>query len=312
MRRLALLLALVLFAAVGGVEAASFSTSNIDFLGRGRSVGLLAVPGTLDNLFWNSSGLGARESVRPTVFAGFMDYLVGTRGGAVGFASRRGDRWGYGPYITYLSIGSQPVTTWDNPVGGRDGNFSFNEIAGGISAGAEALPYLWVGGGLKFVRSSLVDDASTAACFDVSGTVRIFGDSTSEATSGFVCAVARDIELKTWDDGEDAGEPPTNVEVGLALRALEGKALLGCSFSEERLGAREIRIGASGLLSKEFEARVGYRRRFGTGSDASIDAGWQRGLVAGFSVSLGKFWVDYTYEDASPLDSVHRVAVRAD
>jgi hypothetical protein len=241
-----------------------------------------------------------------------MDYLVGTRGVAVGFVSRQNTRWGYGPYLTYLGLGSIPVTTWDNPLGGRDGDFSFSEIAAGIGAGAEALPYLWLGGGLKFVRSSLVNDAITAACLDLSGTARIFGGSTAGATSGFVCAVARDIGLMTWDDTGEAGDPPTNVEVGAAVRTLDGKALLGCSFLEERGGGRDVRFGVSGLLSEEFEARLGYRRRLGTGSDSSIDSGWQRGLVAGFSVSLGKFWVDYTYEDASPLDSIHRLAVRVD
>lgn len=299
----------IVLATSAGSEAATFSSANIDFLGRGRSCGLVAVPGTLDNIFWNPSGLGGLVSSDPTVFAGFMDYLAGIRGGAVGFASGGKGNWGYGPYVTYLSLGSIPVTTFDSPVGGRDGNFSYNEIAGGLATGAKVLPYLWLGGGLKVVRSSLVETASTVACFDVSGTLRLFG-SGGASTSGYACVVGRDIELKAW--GEEEGEPPTNLEIGLAVGILEGKALVGGSFSEERRGEREVRVGASGLLSKEFEARIGYRRRFGTGSDSSIDSGWQRGLVTGFSVSLGKFWVDYTYEDASPLDAIHRLAVRAD
>jgi hypothetical protein len=79
-----------------------------------------------------------------------------------------------------------------------------------------------------------------------------------------------------------------------------------------RSGRREARFGLAAMLSREFEARLGWRRRVGEGSDAAFGFPWQRGLNAGFGVYLGKFWVDYTYEDASPLDAVHRFALRAD
>jgi hypothetical protein len=56
--------------------------------------------------------------------------------------------------------------------------------------------------------------------------------------------------------------------------------------------------------------RLGYRRRTGAISDSANDLPWERGLSAGFGVGFGRIWVDYTYEDASPLDNIHRFGIR--
>ena len=104
---------------------------------------------------------------------------------------------------------------------------------------------------------------------------------------------------------------PTGTEIGLAAESAWGQRG-GVSVLMGKDGEREVRLGMAASLSSEFEIRLGWRRRVGTGSDETYGFAWQRGLVAGFGVSLGRFWVDYTYEDASPLDAIHRFALRAD
>jgi hypothetical protein len=75
-------------------------------------------------------------------------------------------------------------------------------------------------------------------------------------------------------------------------------------------GRREIRAGVAASPAEDFEVRIGYRRRVGAFSDSGSDLPWERGLSAGFGVGLGRVWVDYSYEDASPLDNVHRFGIR--
>jgi hypothetical protein len=295
----------------GYCHAATFSSANIDFLGRGRACGLVASPGDFDNMLANPSLLGRYRSERSSIFAAFMDYIGGLRGGALGYGARGGQRWGYGTYVTYLTSGSIPLATWDDPVGGSGEDFSYTELGGGFLCGVEVSPYLLLGGSVKVIREALDDDASTAAICDLGGTVRIHGFQGGAGHAVYACILGRNVVRSAWNTESD--EPAPGLEIGLALDLSNrsgGRFSTGCSFSAANHGIRQLSVGLSGLISDEFGARIGYKRQVGTSSDASYGFPWQRGLIAGFSVSLGKFWVDYAYEDASPLDNIHRIGLR--
>jgi hypothetical protein len=299
----------LLVVAAGSAGAATFSCLNLDLLGSGGALqGLMARPGGIDNALWNPSGLAGLETSRGVGFAGYTDYLAGTRGATAGYAWSARPGRGFGAYVSYLSAGTIPLSTWSDPVGG-DQSFSYGEVVAGFSGGGGIGRHLRVGAGLKVDRENLDDVAAAGAFLDLSASVRLAGSSvTSRGLEAYLCAAARNITLGKWGPGAEAA--PVNTEFGLAA-VLPPGVCAGASFLACGEGKREMRVGLATLLSGEFEARLGWRRRIGTGSDSAYGLPWQRGLTAGFGVGLGKFWVDYTYEDASPLDGIHRFGLRA-
>jgi hypothetical protein len=294
------LIGLVL-ALAGQARASGFAAVNLDFLGRGRACGLAGAPGRLDNVFWNPSGLAWRAAPGGYAFAGYMDYLAGLKGGVAGYMGGGADNRAWGLYTAYLSAGSLTVTSWDDPTGGRGETFGYGELAGGLAEGIRVLPWLAVGGALKAAREGMDDEVATALLADL-------GITTKLGAGGHACIAARNLAIGTW--GATAGEAPTEVEVGVGLEAVDGKVWGGCSVVSGRGGQREALVGLAALMSEEFEARIGYKQRIGSDLDRSLGFPWHRGLIAGFSVCFGQFWVDYTYEDATPLDSIHRLALR--
>jgi hypothetical protein len=119
--------------------------------------------------------------------------------------------------------------------------------------------------------------------------------------------IARNMVLARW--GYERGDLPGNSEIGVALEFPGGGLEVGCSFYFAERGRREVRSGVRTRLSEDFEVRVGYRRRTGLISDHANDLPWERGLLAGFGLAFGPVRLDYTFEDASPLDNIHRFAV---
>lgn len=304
-------IAAALLVSWGDGWSAAFSLASIDFAGRGRSCGLLASNDDVDNMPANPSVLGRYRWDGSSAFAAFMDYIGGLRGGAVGYGAQGGERWGYGTYLIYLTSGSIPLSTWDDPAGGSGDDFAYSEIGGGFACGVEVAPRVLLGAGGKVIREALDDNASTFASCDLGGTVRVYGreDGASGAShAAYACVVGRNAVGGAWNTATD--KPSASIEVGMALDLWGGKASAGCSFLAAEHGRRQAVVGLSGMLSNEFEARVGYKRNVGKFSDASYDLPAVRGLVTGFSVLLGKFWIDYTYEDSSPLDNIHRVGLR--
>jgi hypothetical protein len=302
-------IALVAIAAPGLCLSAGFSATNIDFLGRGGGTsGLVARVDDVDNVLWNASGLGFGS--QPAVFAGFMDYLVGVRGGSAGYVGRPARNWGCGIWFSYLSSGALGRTGFDDPTGGEGGTFKHTELVTGLSGGGLVLPYLSLGGAIKLGRQELDDFSSTGLFGDLSVTFKAYSPDPGHRSRPrvYTSYIARNLSFAIWE--EDGQEPPVNSEVALALDFPSRRTAAGLSFYFGRDGRREIRGGLETGLSEEFVFRIGYRRRTGRMSDGASGLPWERGLTAGFSVIFGPVWVDYTYEDASPLDNIHRFGLR--
>ncbi len=296
-------------------HASAFSSTNIDFLGRGGGTfGLVARTGDIDNVVWNASGLA--RSAESQGFAAYMDYLVQTRGGIAGYAGRHGEGLGYGLYMTYLSTGSVQRTAWDDPTG-SGGEFTHGELVLGLSGGAGVASFLSLGGGFKAARQS-TDDVTAGGMFaDLSATARIYpiggpgrgSDGYRSDYRVYSALVGRNLKILRW--GDEGGSPPANLELGFALEAPGDafKAGLSLYFAEE--SRRQIRAGLAVRPVEDFELRAGYRRRTGHLSDSANDLPWERGLSAGFSVGFDRVWVDYSFEDSSPLDNIHRFGIRS-
>jgi hypothetical protein len=308
----------LLFAVLGGTmwvwsadcEASTLSAINLDFLGRGGgTAGLAARTGDPDNLYWNASALAFGSG--QTGFAGYMDYLVGVQGGTAGYMKSVSGGLGYGLWISYLSSGSMTRTGFDDPTGQKGETFGDTELVSGLCVGRRVLPYLSLGAGLKVARQDL-DDFSTSGLFgDLSMTFKAYSPDpkTSSLPGIYTSYVVRNVEMARWEDV--SGEVPVNSEIGVALDFGDPDVVSGLSFYFADKGRREIRWGLEIALSEEFEVRLGYRRRTGHVSDDSGNLPWERGLTAGFGLGFGPLRIDYTFEDASPLDNIHRFALRS-
>lgn len=307
---------MLFFALLGGIvsgwmghcEASTLSALNLDFLGRGGgTAGLAARTGDPDNLYWNASALAFRSG--QTGFAGYMDYLVGVQGGTAGYMKSVSRGMGYGLWVSYLSSGSITRTGFDDPTGQRGETFGHTELVSGLSAGRRILPYFSLGISLKIARQDL-DDFSTSGLFgDLSMTFKAYSPDpeTSSLPRVYTSYVLRNVEMARWED--ESGGVPGNSEMGVALDFPDPDMVSGLSLYFADKGRREIRWGVEMALSDEFEVRLGYRRRTGHSSDASADFSWERGLMAGFGLGFGPVRLDYTFEDASPLDNIHRFAL---
>ncbi len=302
------LVAAVLLTVVSASGASTLSVLNLDFLGRGGgTAGLAARLDDPDNVCWNPSALAFGTG--STVFAGYMDYLVGVKGGTAGYMGKTGRGYGYGVWASYLSSGSLIRTGFDDPIGGRGETFKHSELMTGVAAGTGLLPYLSVGAAVKLARQDL-DDFSTSGLFgDLSVTFKAYmpDPEVSSHPGIYTSYIVRNIEVTRW--GEDEGDLPGNSEVGVALEFPGSAVVAGFSLYFGGSGRREIRWGLEVDLSREFEVRLGYRRRMGRMSDQANDLPWERGLTAGFGLGFGPLRLDYTYEDASPLDNIHRFSI---
>jgi hypothetical protein len=290
-------------------QASSYSVLNIDFLGRGGGThGLVARTGDVDNVVWNPSGLARHGG--DAGFASYMDYLVGVKGGTAGY---RGS-WrsaGYGVYMSYLSSGTLTRTVWEDPTGGLGTTFTHTEVILGFAQGVDLTPNLAFGSAIKLSRLD-VEDASASGAFGdlgISFRTQPWQSTGAPGTSVQATFITRNLTLAR--SGDKPGDAPLNAEVGVALQAPAGRLTAGISFYMGRDDRREMRAGFSAKLSNEFEVRLGYRRRLGPMGDGAADLPWQRGLLGGFGVGFGSVWIDYAFEDATPLDGIHRFGLRA-
>jgi hypothetical protein len=290
-------------------SASPFSALNIDFLGRGGGTyGMIANAGEVDNVVWNGSGLGFSDS--SVAMVGYMDYLVTVGGGTAAYMGV-GRGFGYGIHVSYLSSDTYSKTAMNDQIGQLGDTFKYGEFVLGMSGGVRLRPYASVGAGLKFVRYDLDYDEGSGLAADLGATARVYslGGAGRPRGAVYVSFVTRNLALGTWQD--EKSDIPRNSEGGIAIRFPGGRFSAGTSYYNGVDGRHEIRFGMSAMPTAEFEVRVGYRRRVGRFSDAANDFPWERGITGGFGIGFGALWIDYTYEDTSPLDGIHRFAVRA-
>lgn len=303
------ILAILVTTAVPGVcMPSSFAAANIGMLpGAAPTQAYVSEVPDLNDFWWNPAGLGYLGRVE--VSGGYMDYLTTLKGGLAGFGAPARRGLGYDLYLSYLSTGQVDKTDFDDPTGGSGETFSFGELVGGLSAGMKVYEAISAGASLKFAREQLDSDFKTGVLADLGASFRVYRRGTwpAEGMALYVAAVGKNLLIAS-DGGE--GQTPASLEASVSL-AGAGKTAFsgGLSFYMGQRGVREVRAGLVGLISREFRARLGYRRRIGENSDASAGFSWVRGLTAGFGVRFGNVWLDYTYEDSSPLDSIHRFGV---
>jgi hypothetical protein len=307
-RSLQILVILGILAPPSVCSASSFAAANIGMLpGAAPTQAYVSEIADLNDFWWNPAGLGFLGRVE--VSGGYMDYLTSLKGGLAGFGAPTRRGFGYDLYLSYLSTGQVDRTDFDDPTGGGGETFSFGELVGGFAGGMRLHETFSVGLGLKFAREQLDSDFKTGVLADAGLAFRFAGtgDWPDGGLAAYLSAVGRNLVIA--EDG-DGGGSPAGFEAGVSLAGAGTTPFSGgFSLYMGQRGVREVRAGIIGLISSEFRARLGYRRRVGENSDSEAGFSWVRGLTAGFGIRLGRVWADYTYEDSSPLDAIHRFGI---
>lgn len=139
-----------------GITSVPFLQIEPDSRGAGMGNTGVAIADNASAVFWNPAGLGFQEGRQVSITHSkwlpafnadlFYDYLVGKY--------HVEDIGTFGAHFTYLNLGEQTRT---DESGFEQGRFNSYEFAGGISYGRNLSDHLSLGGGLRFIYSSLAD-----------------------------------------------------------------------------------------------------------------------------------------------------------
>jgi hypothetical protein len=290
--------------------ASALGALDVDFVGRGSGmVGWGVGMEGADNLMWNASGLAFGRG--RTAFGGFMDYLVGLKGGTAGYIDRTPRDASYGFWVSYLSSGSLARTGFDDPTGEGGAAFTYSDVVSGFAGAYSVLPFVGLGATLKFARQDVGDFSASGLFGDASVTFKAYAPDLKGGRRPHIYTsyTARNIELARWE--QSTGTAPIGSEAAVVFDFPAHNLTTGLLFTLREAGSREVRWSLEAAPSDAFEVRLGYRRRTGSLSDQANDMPWERGILAGFGLRFGSIWIDYAFEDASPLDNIHRFGVRS-
>lgn len=140
-----------------GITSVPFLQIEPDSRGAGMGNTGVAIADNASAVYWNAAGLAYQKGNQISVTHAewlpgfnadlFYDYLVG-KYHVEGIGT-------FGGHITYLNLGEQQRTTEANPTGEGLGRFNSYEFAGGVSFGSKLTERFALGGGVRFIYSSL-------------------------------------------------------------------------------------------------------------------------------------------------------------
>lgn len=285
-KRLAVAVAVAV--AVLSTACAAQGTSGAQFLGVGvgaRAVGMggaySAVADDATALHWNPAGLTQIESHTITLshVAWFSDATYQYASYAFPFGSK-------GAIGVALEQGS---VSWDNT---GEGAFETGDFAGVIGYGRRLKPNLGIGGGLKFLSSTLGDDGAASYAFDL-GVVYRLGERTR------VGATARNIG-PGLTFLEETDPLPATLTVG-ASHVLKD-VLLSVDLEKVNDLSARTRVGAEYSPVPSLTLRGGWI----SGGETALSS-----LAGGLGVNWKRRWaLDYAYR-SSELGGTHQFALSA-
>jgi len=287
------------------VFADTFGSLDLDTVDGSGMAGLVGGSPVLTSTVWNPAALGFDAS--QAAFVAYGDYLFTVKTFALGYRGHLG-RVGIGAFTTHLTSGDLAHTTGNDPAGEIGRTFTYGETTIAVGGGLRVLRGIALGGCIKTTGVEIDDYRARATVLDLGVMVNLgqFMRTGSGTWDLNVAVVRRSMALAV---SRDAVDPRTSLEIGIACLQSDGVAV-GVSWLGKSHGRAEVRAGIRVKASPDFRFMLGYRRRIGRFSDASQDFPWHRGLNGGFGVRFGECWLGYDFEDAAPLDSIHRFSIK--
>ncbi|MBD3349353.1 MAG: PorV/PorQ family protein [Candidatus Eisenbacteria bacterium] len=280
-----LALPLILLAAVC---CSAQGTSGSQFLGIGigaRAMGMGGATVSLNDdgtaLFWNPAGLTQVRGHRFSV--SHIEWLADATYQSAGYAMPFGDEGALGFSIEQGSV------EWDNT---GEGMFDAGDFSAAVGYGRRLRPNLGVGGGLRYISSTLGDDSARSYGVDLGVAYRLSPDLLLGAA---VRNVGPGLTFR------DEGDPlPTTLAVGGAYRWNDITVALDLEKQNDLDTA--ARMGAEYSPFDVLALRGGYV----SGSESALGS-----LTAGLGLRWDASWAfDYAYR-SSELGGTHQVSLSA-
>ncbi|MDZ7692614.1 MAG: type IX secretion system outer membrane channel protein PorV [Balneolaceae bacterium] len=273
---LAFILASTPLKAQVGITSVPFLQIEPDSRGAGMGNTGVAIADNASAVYWNAAGLAYQKGNQISITHAewlpafnadlFYDYLVGKY-----YVEGIGT---IGAHITYLNLGEQIRT---NEQGLEQGRFNSSEFAGGISYGGKLNENFAIGGGLRFIYSSLAEgqvgqqtiNPGSSIAVDLSALYRsqtfTFLKNNAEFSAGFnLSNVGPGIQ---YTDNAQKDPLPTVLRMGWAFEwelDPEGINTITIANDISKIMARGDSTGSTGPVEALFSSWDSYRYNNGT------------------------------------------------
>ncbi|MDR8392155.1 type IX secretion system outer membrane channel protein PorV [Aliifodinibius sp. S!AR15-10] len=282
-----------------GITSVPFLQIEPDSRGAGMGNTGVAIADNASAVYWNAAGLAYQKGNQISVTHAewlpafnadlFYDYLVGKY-----YIEGIGT---IGAHITYLNLGEQIRT---NEQGLEQGRFNSNEFAGGISYGGKLSENFALGGGVRFIYSSLAEgqvgqqtiNPGSSVAVDLSGLYRSkffnFAGSDAQFSAGFnLSNVGPGIQ---YTDNAQKDPLPTVLRMGWAFEwnlDPEGINTITIANDISKIMARGDSTGSEGVVQALFSSWDEYTRYNGS-ENVTL------GVMDQFMIGTG---IEYWYND---------------
>lgn len=282
-----------------GITSVPFLQIEPDSRGAGMGNTGVAIADNASAVYWNAAGLAFQEGNQISITHAewlpafnadlFYDYLVGKY-----YVEGIGT---IGGHITYLNLGEQIRT---NESGLEQGRFNSYEFAGGVSYGGKLSETFSIGGGLRFIYSSLAEgqvgqqtiNPGSSVAVDLSALYRSrsfnFLQNSAQFSAGFnLSNIGPGIQ---YTDNAQKDPLPTVLRMGWAFEwdlDPEGINTITIANDISKIMARGDSTGAAGPIKALFSSWDAYS--YNNGSENV-----ELGLMDQFMIGTG---VEYWYND---------------
>ncbi len=302
MKKVTVLLILLVFSCLA--FANSPATSGFQFLkmqvsARAAAMGgsFVAIPGDVNALFYNPAGIVA-VSQKAATFS-YQDDLLDLNSGFIGYVHPQVGPGNIGVSVLYRDYGNFTKTD----ISGQElGDFGANSIALTGSYGIEAMPNLYAGGSLKYVRGAIDTYSADAVAVDAGVMYRI------PQHELVLAAVVSNVGTSLNAYIAEKPELPMQVRAGFSKRLAHLPLLFGVNVYKFSDSPWYATLGGEFTITPNLFLRVGWDS---FGRDLEVDS--SKDTLAGVATGLGFFWnnltFDYSYSSLGALGALNRFTI---
>lgn len=307
MKRTAILAGTIFFISLGNI----FSQNTYEFLRIDKSARAGALGGSFityfddaDIIFYNPAGMMLLDN-SPISFS-FTKHLLDINLASLAYSTEIEDLGRFGTAIQYINYGSFDRA---DEFGTRNGEFSAGEFAVLLGYAGTLDENFYYGANVKLIYSSIADESSSAAAFDLGLHYAI----PSQQINVALVALNLGTQLSSYIDTRE--DLPIDVAIGISKRLENLPVRLSLNFhrlteKRDNFGQRfkAFSAGAEFYLSKVFSLRFGYdnekRSELKIGTTAGI-----AGFSTGVGINISTYRFDYGYSSLGLIGGLHRISV---